>query len=391
MTQSFPRADLEAIRARTRLSALIGKQVKLRRAGRGWKGLCPFHGEKTASFNVDDERGTYHCYGCGAHGRAFDWVMHVEGVDFAAAVTLLAEGGELQGVVAAQAPVPAERRASGVVDSVVVGRWNWRTAVTARGSIVERYLASRGLDPAGVPGGLDALRFHPRAAVVPWRVDAEEGDAAIRAPAMLGLIVDAGGAPIGVHATYLHPRGEGKAALPRTRDGEERPSRKMWGRLSGGAVWLSGSPAGARDVPLVAGEGIETGWAFVQQLGRPCRLAAALSLDNLQGFPVTDGGVLPWWNLRPDPARAAFTIPDPGDVVVLVDADMKPLRDRKVQRARGRRWTLETLSGADRAQLCATLAVKGWQRAGARRVEAVRPPAGMDFNDAALASGWRAA
>lgn len=382
MTQSTPRADLDAIRASISLSGLIGRTVKLRRAGRAWMALCPFHQEKSPSFNVDDGRGTYHCFGCAAHGSVFDWVMHVDQVDFAEAVRRLAEG---EGIgTAAPAPVATEReraRTSEVVDSMAVARWLWRSAQPASGSIVERYLASRGLRLDGLPDGIGALRFHPRAAVVPWRSDAAEGDAKLRAPAMLGLIVDAANAPIGVHATYLRPDGSAKATLPTTRDGHARPSRKMWGRLSGGAVWLSGSPIGDRTLPLISGEGIETVWSFVQRQGKPCRAAAALSLDNLQGFPVlTAQGAIPWFAPRPDPARPCFTIPDAGDVIVLVDADMKPIK-RKVQPARGARWTERALGAAERAQLCATLAVQGWRRAGARRVEAARPPVGMDFND----------
>ncbi len=382
---SFQRADLDAIRRRVTLSGMVGKRVKLRRAGNRWSGLCPFHQEKTASFSVDDAKGSYRCFGCGAHGSVFDWVMFVEGCDFAAAVTALVEDRELIDV--GQAPAARERRDEApVVDSAEVGAWLWRTAGPARGSIVERYMGSRGLNVSAVPNGLKRLRFHPRAAVVPWRAGASEGDVGVRAPAMIAAMQDADGVVRGVHATYLARDGLGKAEL-RRRDGSLRPSRKMWGPLTGNAVWLTGDPPGdSARLPLVVGEGIETVWAFVQQLGRSCRAAAALSLDNLQGHPVTRDGVLPLWRPRADFERACFTIPDAGDVLVLVDADMKPLRDRKVQRGRGQRWAIDTVTGAERAQLCAELASQQWRHAGARRVQAARPPAGMDFNDAVRAA-----
>lgn len=376
--------DLDAIRDRVSLVALVGKRVKLRRAGRGFKGLCPFHEEKSPSFSVSDERGFYHCFGCGAHGGVFDWVMFTEGVGLAEAIRMLAEDRELIGA-AAPAPRRIERAdaAMQLVDSTEVGAWLWRTALPARGTIVEAWLRSRSLDPAAVANGLRRLRFHPRACVVPWRIGAAEGDAPVRAPAMIAAMQAPDGSVQGVHATYLACDGRSKARLT-WRDGSAMPSRKMWGSLTGNAVWLTGDPpGGSAGHPLVVGEGIETVWAFVQRHGRPVRAAAALSLDNLEGFPaLTPAGALPLWRVRPDFERPCFTIPDAGDVLVLVDADMKPLRDRRVQRARGGRWELATLDGAARAQLCADLATQQWRHAGARRVQAVRPPAGMDFNDA---------
>lgn len=366
------RADLDGIRQQYPLGPIIGKVVKLRRTATGWKGLCPFHAEKSPSFHIDDNRRTYHCYGCAAHGSVFDWVMHVEGCDFAEAVRLLDDGRDL---AAPAAPERIERQAkeATLVGSSVVGRWLWRTSVPARGTIVEAYLASRGLRLDGIPGGIDALRFHPRAAHIPWRVDATPGDVRVRAPAMIAGMADSDGAIRGVHATYLRRDGSEKADLS--------PARKMWGPLTGHAVWLAGAPTSERTHPLVSGEGIETVWGFVQRWGRPCRAAAALSLDNLQGFPLTPGGALPLWNPRIDPDRRCFTLADPGDVIVLVDADMKPLRDRRVQLARGKRSEIRAITGRERAQLCATLATQQWRRAGARRVEATRPPIGMDFND----------
>ena len=68
---------LDELRARTSLSALIQKSVKLTRAGREMKGCCPFHNEKTPSFYVNDEKAFYHCFGCGAHGDAIGFEMRL--------------------------------------------------------------------------------------------------------------------------------------------------------------------------------------------------------------------------------------------------------------------------------------------------------------------------
>lgn len=81
---------LDELRARTTLSALIQRSVKLTRAGREWKGCCPFHNEKTPSFYVNDEKAFYHCFGCSAHGDAIRWLTEQQGLPFMDAVKELA-------------------------------------------------------------------------------------------------------------------------------------------------------------------------------------------------------------------------------------------------------------------------------------------------------------
>lgn len=78
---------------KNRLSILdvVGAYVKLKRAGKSHTGLCPFHKEKSPSFHVSVERGTYHCFGCGEGGDAFSFIEKVEGVDFRGALKILAE------------------------------------------------------------------------------------------------------------------------------------------------------------------------------------------------------------------------------------------------------------------------------------------------------------
>lgn len=83
--------DLATFKARLPLAEIVGRYVPLRRRGRELWGRCPFHEEKTPSFHVVEDRGFYHCFGCGAHGNAIDFVMAVEGLDFAAALRRLAE------------------------------------------------------------------------------------------------------------------------------------------------------------------------------------------------------------------------------------------------------------------------------------------------------------
>ncbi|MFC1642030.1 DNA primase [Myxococcota bacterium] len=82
---------IERVRDQTDLLALVRETVKLERAGRSYRGLCPFHKEKTPSFHVQPERGFFHCFGCGAHGDAISYVEQVEGLGFMDAVRRLAE------------------------------------------------------------------------------------------------------------------------------------------------------------------------------------------------------------------------------------------------------------------------------------------------------------
>jgi len=87
---------LDDLRERTGLADVVGKRVRLTKKGREHQGLCPFHKEKTPSFTVNEEKGFYHCFGCGAHGSAYDFVMETEGLNFREAVEKLAGDVGLQ-------------------------------------------------------------------------------------------------------------------------------------------------------------------------------------------------------------------------------------------------------------------------------------------------------
>lgn len=88
---ALPRQVLDEIRDRTDIVDLIGSYITLKRAGTSYKALCPFHREKTPSFNVHPARQVFHCFGCGAGGDVFKFVMLHENVDFMDAVRLLAQ------------------------------------------------------------------------------------------------------------------------------------------------------------------------------------------------------------------------------------------------------------------------------------------------------------
>ena len=83
--------QVERVRAASEITAVVGAHVTLKKAGRTWKGLCPFHNEKTPSFTVSPERQTYHCFGCGQGGDVFRFVQETEKVSFGEALRLLAD------------------------------------------------------------------------------------------------------------------------------------------------------------------------------------------------------------------------------------------------------------------------------------------------------------
>src|ERR1700761_5132359 len=105
---ALPPSFLDELRARTPLPALIGRRTKLTRSGRDWKGCCPFHNEKSASFHVYASH--YHCYGCGAHGDAIGFVMQTQNASFMEAVEGLAAEAGLEVPRSSPEAVAAQRR-----------------------------------------------------------------------------------------------------------------------------------------------------------------------------------------------------------------------------------------------------------------------------------------
>ncbi len=91
-------SDVEIVKSRTNIVDIVGEYVKLTKAGNSFKARCPFHQEKTPSFNVNEEKQFYHCFGCGAGGDVFSFVMEIENLGFREALVLLAQkaGVELQ-------------------------------------------------------------------------------------------------------------------------------------------------------------------------------------------------------------------------------------------------------------------------------------------------------
>ena len=157
---AFPSAFLDEVRARTGLAELIGRRVRLVKRGREHTGLCPFHNEKTPSFTVNEDKGFYHCFGCGAHGSAFDFVMQTEGLGFVEAVERLA--GEAGLAMPARDPRAEERqKRDETLYPVLKGAAEWFEAQLAHagGTTARQYLEARGVSAATV--GAFRLGFAP--------------------------------------------------------------------------------------------------------------------------------------------------------------------------------------------------------------------------------------
>lgn len=103
----FPPAFLEEIRNRLSLSGVVGSRVRLVRAGREFKGCCPFHNEKTPSFYVNDDKQFFHCFGCGAHGDVIGFTMRHDSLSFPEAIENLAAQAGMQ--IPRDTPVEREK------------------------------------------------------------------------------------------------------------------------------------------------------------------------------------------------------------------------------------------------------------------------------------------
>ena len=148
---AFSPEFLDELRARAGLASVIGRRVRLTRKGREHLGLCPFHNEKTPSFTVNEEKGFYHCFGCGEHGSVIDFVMKADGLPFPEAVERLAAEAGME--VPPDSPEDRERRARNkslyAVMEAAAARFEGSLRMP-EGRAALAYLKARGLDDATI-------------------------------------------------------------------------------------------------------------------------------------------------------------------------------------------------------------------------------------------------
>src|SRR5947208_8616818 len=153
MAGIFSSAALEPIRAASDIMDVIGSYLPLKRAGANFVALCPFHKEKTPSFNVSPHKQMFYCYGCHKGGDVFTFVKEYESIDFPEAVRRLADRAKIpleyeQG--------PGEQQTRHLKESLlqiheqITQRWQSALANDASGQIARDYLARRGVSSEAV-------------------------------------------------------------------------------------------------------------------------------------------------------------------------------------------------------------------------------------------------
>jgi DNA primase len=236
--------DIEDLRQRHALSDIVGRHTKLRRAGRELVGLCPFHPDRSPSFYVNDAKGLYHCFGCGAHGDVIKFLRDQEGMGFIEA---------LQWLGVSELPIiPAGTRVKAAQEDA---------EARAQAIANAKAFAARCVDPAGTPAEVYArargitvpLPRSIRFGMLPaWR-DRETGEWSKDRPAMVGLCVNGGGDLVAIQRIFLRQDGTGKAAM--------RKPKLTLGRIRGASLRLG--PVASE---VIITESPEDGLSLMQEL-----------------------------------------------------------------------------------------------------------------------------
>jgi DNA primase len=139
-------AFLDELRARVTLSSVVGRSVRLTKAGNEFKACCPFHQEKTPSFWVNDQKAFYHCFGCSAHGDAIRFLTETSGLSFMDAVKQLADSAGMELPKAEPAEVARQERSAGLIEiTEAAARYFERSLAGAGGASARAYLDRRGV------------------------------------------------------------------------------------------------------------------------------------------------------------------------------------------------------------------------------------------------------
>jgi phage/plasmid primase-like uncharacterized protein len=241
---------IDALKARADIVEIVGRYVSLKRRGHEFWGLCPFHGERTPSFKVDQDRQRFICFGCNARGDALDFLARIEGLSLVEAIRRLRElaGDRMEPVrPAAEAEVEAKRE-----EEV---RKFWARRIWAKSAPIVDALPLRYLrEVRGLHGWRnDTLRWHPHCpwSGVPWG----------RTGCIVAAVTDPAGDLAAIHR--IKPSLTGKA------------ERKALGPIKGGACRLFP----AKGHQLLIAEGIEDALAGRMLTGLPAW--AAISAGNM--------------------------------------------------------------------------------------------------------------
>lgn len=155
--------SVQQIKDRLNILDIVGQYVELQRAGKHFKGRCPFHNEKSPSFHVSPDRGTYHCFGCGVGGDIFSFVQAIDGVEFKEALKTLAQKAGVELV-----PENPERRTErDTLYSILEAATAFYEAELAKNSEALAYLEKRGVSKETIKKW--RIGFAPGPPVGGWR------------------------------------------------------------------------------------------------------------------------------------------------------------------------------------------------------------------------------
>lgn len=178
----IPESTIHEIRSRGDIVALVSRYVELRQAGRNWKGLCPFHNEKTPSFNVNPDRQIFHCFGCQEGGDVIGFLMKHDGLSFPEATRTLA--GELGIEIPDEVDGAEAGLSARIFQANQLAQDLYRESLrTAEGKIARDYLVARGFDGAAAdefgigfaPARWDAVASRLSKHRIPGEVGVEAG------------------------------------------------------------------------------------------------------------------------------------------------------------------------------------------------------------------------
>ncbi len=269
---------MDDAKGRCNLSDVIGRHTSLKPRGRlELVGLCPFHPERSPSFEVSDSKGFYHCHGCGESGDAFTFLRKKDGLSFRQAFKALT--GDTFPEVTEADRVKRKAEADRVMrNRIAAGRKVWDRARPAFGTLAETYLRSRGI-VSTIP---DTVRF---AHLDYW--DQATGEVvAEHVPAMVCALQDAGGKVVGVQRVYLAADGLGKLHVP-------KPKLSL-GVVVGSAFRASGTRfysdalENGPTTNLIVCEGPEDGLTLAQELpGREVWVACGTAMMSRLHLPAS--------------------------------------------------------------------------------------------------------
>ncbi len=272
----IPDAEFEALvrtaKDRHNLSDIIGRHTDLKKRGSQERvGLCPFHSERTPSFEVNDGKGQYYCHGCGKSGDAITFLMEREGLNFRQAYEALA-GDEFPEVSEEERARRKAEDEQKMADRIALARLIWDMSVPAAGTPAEVYARSRGITIA-LP---EVVRFvmAPR-----WR-DPETGECGRDHPAMVCAMQDNSDEIVGVQCVFLQDGGRAKYSAVKA-DGSKAKAKLSYGKIVGAAIRLG--PTAER---VVFCEGPEDGLTLAQSLpGESVWVACGTALMPRMKFP----------------------------------------------------------------------------------------------------------